>query len=88
MRDILAGIWLLGCSMVMVASGCAQWTLGSKAVAEEGAVVADEVRGTAEFTLCKAITIGAWVRAYGSDPVKAEAWRQLCSVMPKETPAK
>lgn len=54
----------------------------------DGAIIADDVRSAAELTLCKAITIGAWVRAYGSSPEKAAAWKAICAQTVTETPAK
>ena len=39
----------------------------------------DEARKGAEFTMCKAISIGAWVRAYGASSDKANAWKAICA---------
>lgn len=52
-------------------SGCATLPQ-SAAKVEDQAVVA------AEWTLCNAISVGAWRRAYAGDPVRTEAWLQLC----------
>lgn len=59
--------------------GCAQYGVVKTAVAVNGAKAADEARQTAEWTLCEAITVGAWRRAYGGDPGKAEGWKALCA---------
>jgi hypothetical protein len=69
---------------VVLLSGCAE--LQPQITRAQN--VADDVRESAEFTLCKGITVGAWVRAYGTIPEKAEAWRTLCNESAIETPAK
>ena len=43
-----------------------------------GAQANDAAAQAAEVTICRGISIGAWVRNYGSDPEKAKAWRELC----------
>jgi len=43
-----------------------------------GAEANDAAASAAEITICRGISIGAWVRNYGSDPEKAKAWRELC----------
>lgn len=68
-------------------AGCTQFTVVKKAAREESAKVADEVLDSVKFMLCRGMTVGAWVRAYGSDPEKASAWRALCADGPKEAPA-
>lgn len=68
--------------------GCASFNALQSGVADRGAAVSDEVRDTAEFALCKGITVGAWIRAYGNSPERAQAWRTLCSQSVVETPAK
>lgn len=44
-----------------------------------GAQANDAAASAAEVTLCRGISIGAWRRAYGADPEKAKAWRELCA---------
>ena len=73
---------------VIALSGCTGFNTAQSVVADRGAQVADEVRDSAEFALCKGITIGAWIRAYGSAPTKAAAWRELCAPTVTQTPAK
>lgn len=49
---------------------------------------ADELRETSEWALCRGISVGAWLRAYGQDANRAEAWRVLCSTQVGQIPAK
>jgi hypothetical protein len=56
-------------------------------VVKKGADGYDDVRAAAEFTMCKAISVGAWIRAYGSSKEKAEAWRTLCHEPAAELPS-
>lgn len=72
---------LLLCTILM--SGCAQLA----PVTQRGADAYDQIRLGAEFTLCRAISIGAWVRAYGSDSGRAQAWRTICQEQIAELPA-
>jgi hypothetical protein len=71
MRGVLAllFLWL---------TGCAQYGLVSRVVAEEGARTADEALRSAKFVQCYGITIGAWVREYGGNSTKSQAWRVMC----------
>ena len=43
-----------------------------------GAEANDAAAQAAEVTICRGISIGAWVRNYGSAPEQAKAWRELC----------
>jgi len=38
------------------------------------------------FGVCRAISVGAWVRAYGADSSKAAAWRVMCAESITELP--
>lgn len=76
-------IALLAMSLV----GCAEWTALKSGARTEAALIADEVRDSTEHMLCRGMTIGAWVRAYGNDSDRAGAWRTLCSSRSTETPA-
>lgn len=67
-------VGLAGCSMLPAAVD----------VAEETAATA--VVQSAERTICRNIPVGTWRRLYGSNPVRAKAWRDLCA-NPVETPA-
>lgn len=68
--------------------GCAGIGTVEKDIATEGAAAADNVRDVAQWTLCKGISVGAWVRAYGDSADKANAWKTLCNTTVQQTPAK
>jgi len=38
----------------------------------------DTLLNAATLTLCRAVSIGAWQRAYADTPAKASAWKTLC----------
>lgn len=59
---------------------------GCAAVQTQAAKVADALHSETEWQLCRAMTVGSWVRAYGADAKKAEAWRTLCANVPASTP--
>lgn len=63
---------------LLALSGCAQYSMLTRVAAEEGARVADESLKSAKFVQCYGITIGAWVREYGGNALKANAWRMMC----------
>lgn len=60
--------------LVAMLSGCT--TLAP--AMQKGADGYDQLRLGAEFTLCRAISVGAWIRAYGGNNEKAEAWKVIC----------
>ncbi|MES2564389.1 MAG: hypothetical protein V4637_16930 [Pseudomonadota bacterium] len=68
--------------LLLMLSGCA----GVPQLADRIAEVSDSALESAELVMCRGITVGAWVRAYGSDPAKAAAWRVLCSQKVDATP--
>ena len=68
MKTLLA---VLALSML---AGCSTLT----GLVDAGAKANDAAAVSAEVAICRGISIGAWVRAYGSDPAKAKAWRVLC----------
>lgn len=70
----------------ILVSGCAEFGAIKSGVATHGANLADEALITGEWTICQAITVGAWKRAYGNDAEKAAAWRALCASGVKHTP--
>lgn len=70
---LVLAVGLTACSMLPAAVD----------VAEETAATA--VVQSAERTICRNIPIGTWRRLYGSNPVRAQAWRDLCA-NPVETP--
>lgn len=63
----------------LLLGGCASFDFAQGQVAAYGARAADETRQSAEYTLCHGITVGAWRRAYGADPMRAQGWALLCS---------
>jgi uncharacterized lipoprotein YajG len=65
---------LLAILALALLAGCATLTN----IVSAGAQANDAAAQAAEVTICRGISIGAWVRAYGSDPEKAKAWRELC----------
>jgi hypothetical protein len=62
----------------LLLTGCASFDAMQVAVSTHGAKVEDETRATAEWTLCNAISVGAWRRAYAGNEAKASAWAVLC----------
>lgn len=70
---------LLAMAIIALLAGCATWDAAQSVAAQRSARAADEARETAEWTLCQAITVGAWRRAYGNDPARADGWSRLCS---------
>jgi hypothetical protein len=55
-------------------AGCSTLT----GMVTKGAELNDAAVATAETALCRGISIGAWMRAYGSDANRAKAWKVLC----------
>lgn len=72
--------------LVLVLAGCAPVQQAEDQLVNTFAGASDQARETSELVLCRGITVGAWVRAYGSNPERAAAWRTLCSNQVKETP--
>ena len=66
-------------------AGCIPSSLVQKAV-EPIAQLNDDTRLAAETVLCRGISIGAWMRAYGSDPEKSAGWRALCQEQIRNMP--
>ncbi len=77
---------LIALTLAVLLTGCAEYGVVKQAVAVNGAKAADEARETAEWTLCDAITVGAWRRAYAGDAKKAGGWQALCA-QPDAVPA-
>jgi hypothetical protein len=69
--------------VALLLSGCANFPAVQMAVAEHGADIADQELVMAEWGLCKAATVGAWMRKYGATPEKMSAWVVLCNYGPK-----
>ncbi|MCU0810119.1 MAG: hypothetical protein MUE59_03635 [Thiobacillaceae bacterium] len=68
----------LAALLLLTLTGCASFDSMQAAVATHGAKAEDEARVTAEWTLCNAISVGAWRRAYAGNDAKASAWAVLC----------
>ena len=66
MLAILCAVALSGCSTL------SPWL-------QKAADAEDDARKGAEFTMCRGISIGAWVRAYGASSDKANAWKTICA---------
>ena len=66
-----AALVVLALSML---AGCSTLTN----LVNAGAKVNDAAVESAEVAICRGISIGAWMRAYGTDAKKAAAWRELC----------
>lgn len=64
--------------ILLLLSGCAGWDVVQAGIARNGAKVADESLESSEWAICQAPTMGAWMRRYGKDPEKMEAWLKLC----------
>lgn len=61
-------------ALLLLLNGCGTLTN----LVSAGAKINDGAADAAEVTICRGISIGAWVRAYGSDAEKAKAWKVLC----------
>lgn len=72
-------MWAMALSIFVLLSGCATFDAAQTVVSDRSARAADDTRQTAEWTLCNAISVGAWRRAYAADPEKAQGWRKLCA---------
>lgn len=80
MKIVLAIILTaLALAALVSMGGCAQYGVVKTAVAVNGSRAADEAREAAEWTLCDAMTVGAWRRAYAGDPARADGWKKLCA---------
>lgn len=75
----------LAAMLTLSLSGCASFDAAQSIGADRADRAADEARQTAEWTLCNAISVGAWRRAYAADPARADGWRRLCA-QPSEVP--
>jgi len=69
---------LLGVVCLVLSLQACSVTTAVKTAVEEGALVNDQIVLAGETTLCRVVSIGAWIRRYGNNPRKAQAWRALC----------
>lgn len=75
--------------ILLALAGCAQTDAARTAFVDQVASVSDDARLNAELVLCRGITVGAWIRAYGQDADRAAAWKTLCTQpIVEQTPAK
>lgn len=65
--------------LLLLIGGCAALDAAQGQISVRGARAADETRESAEWALCNGITVGAWRRAYGTDPQRAQGWSLLCA---------
>lgn len=72
---------------VLGLTGCAGLDTYKATAVNAIAQANDRAAADAELVLCRGISVGAWVRLYGQDAPKAEAWRTLCLRDSTETPA-
>ena len=63
---------------IILLTGCTQLNIVRTAIDVKGQEVADRVLADAEFVMCRGVSVGAWVRRYGRDPILAEAWKTIC----------
>lgn len=75
---ISLGLWAAILALVVLFTGCAELSAVKSGIATHGASAADDALEAAEWGVCKAPTMGAWQRRYGSLPDKADGWRRLC----------
>lgn len=81
MRHVTAAVLLIAMT------GCAGIDPAVNAGVDAAVEGQGKIRAAAEFALCRAMSVGEWVRAYGTDPEKAAAWRVLCRSVPAELPS-
>ena len=67
-------------------AGCAGLDTTKSAALTQGAAFEDRILHDAETVQCRVISVGAWVRRYGSNPALASAWRTLCGSQISELP--
>lgn len=58
----------------LLLSGCAYTDL----IADRAAEASDSALEASEWTVCRAASVGAVLRRYGTSPERMEAWRLLC----------
>lgn len=76
---------LLLLCVLMLLPGCEAF---KSAAVDKGVTAIDAVRDDAEFVMCRGITVGSWIRRFGTSPKQAEAWRTICGETVTEVPKK
>lgn len=90
---VFASIFFLmlvtGCATAPGISGAGEAYLdeAEQAISTKGAALSARIRVIGEFLTCKAITVGEWLRTYGSNPRKAQGWRDFCAEDIQELPS-
>jgi hypothetical protein len=74
------------CLVVLLLAGCTALDSARSGIATQGAEVSDRALVDATWVICRAVSIGAWLRAFGNDRQKADAWKTLCSEPVTHTP--
>lgn len=69
--------------MLISLAGCAYIPTAIK----EASDAQDGARDAAKFALCRGISVGSWIREYGRDVAKADAWKTLCGAPVTAVPA-
>jgi hypothetical protein len=59
---------------------------GCSTIGSVGATVNDTMLTDAQFMICSGVSVGSWMRAYGNDLVKVQAWRDLCGTTVQQAP--
>jgi hypothetical protein len=77
---------LIAAALLVMLAGCTSLDTFRAGIATQGADLNDRALVDAEWLICNAISVGAWRRAYGSNPDKAQAWRALCRTDVTQTP--
>jgi hypothetical protein len=58
----------------LLLTGCASLDYA----ADRGADVSDGALEAGEWTICRAASVGAVLRRYGTDPARMAAWQAMC----------
>jgi hypothetical protein len=72
--------------LLLVLSGCAQIDPYREEAISLASAASDRALVDAELIMCRGITVGAWMRAFGGDKARADAWKVLCSPKMENTP--
>lgn len=71
--------WALSAVMLALMAAALVGCAGLPAQAiDRAARVQDEAATVAEVALCRGMSIGAWMRRYGTSAERARAWQVLC----------
>jgi hypothetical protein len=79
--------YITAIALAAAMAGCAQMAAIETVAVDKVSQANDAARDAAHLVLCRGITVGSWVRAYGTQPELAAAWRTLCGTPITELPA-